>query len=493
MRKTSTGSKGSNSRLEEVGLLEHKQVKDAIATIEASGQSEELQNPEYFASAVFLEITGSQAVTNCIVNNLFHNPSVTEFTFGDKGIIFNRHFGQGGLSDVLGVYFYGNEEHGNCEGAAIAKVANAPKNLLEEERFEIDKRIMALHSNVCETEEAGCKTVLPKYYNETGKVSLKNTKSGVVESRNYYAMELLKGHSLQDILEEILDEEGQHLDPQIAIDLLVAVLIKLKNYKGDIHRNIKPDHIFVQDDGTIRLLGCSISKEGYDADKGRVTQPIYSVMGTPCYMVPEHLSGGVKGERMFASDTYSLASSLYELLHRELPFDNDGEGFMGYYHAHMSGAKPSFSVVSTGSGSDIKNHPAEGSDVGDLTVLDEANPKLANALRTMLSIKPEDRLAPKSVQDLFMAEDPNFKDGRKTFDPTNQQAKDQFKKWIEELLPSSSFTTDDIKDGNPSIFKSIFVPKPEYRELKPELQIGSELTRKEMYRLLTTPTSKSVE
>ena len=482
-------------RMEEAGLMAHDQVKDAIAQIESDEKigiiNSDLSSPEAFARAVFMKITGSQAVTNCIVHNLLNDPSETEFAFGDKGLIFNRHYGSGGMSDVLGVYFYGNEETGDYKGVAIAKVANVFKNEVEQKRFEVEKRMMATHSNGDEKDNRGYRNVFAKYFKETGSISLKNKETHEHETRSYYAMELLKGHSLQDVLEEILGDEdgddGLPLDPQVATDLLVAILIKLSNFKGDIHRDIKPDNIFIRDDGTVCLLDCGLSKEECDQDKDRMTQTQHGPLGTPCYMAPEQLSGGGKGGRKFASDTYSLAASLYEMLHRELPFKNGGEGFIGYHNAHMSGAQPSFSVVSTGSGGDIKNHSA-GADSEDLTVLDKASPKLASALRTMLSIKPEDRLAPDSVQDLFME---HFKDGRQTFAPTDKQAKEQFNKWIEELLPSSSFTTDDIKNGNPSVFQSLVIPKE--RELNPKLQVGSQWTRKEMYNLLTTPTTKSME
>ena len=473
------------ARLHEVGLLKHPQVVAAIASVEAkeaSGElNGELQKPEGFARAVFLELTGSKAAANTVVTQLIHDPDVTEYPFGDKGVIVDRHYGKGGMAEILAVYFYGDPDTGSYKGVAAVKAANATDVSKTKDRFGVEMKLMAKHSNGNEKGKRGYRTIFAEYYKETGVIPLINPDSTTIEERDYYAMELLKGHSLQDVLDEILEDDGLPLDPQVAIDLLVTLLVKLKNFKGEMHRDIKPDNIFVLDDGTVRFLDCGLSLEESSENVTRMTQTTDGAMGTLSYMAPEQLGGGGKGGKIFASDVYSLAASIYELVTRALPVE--GEGAVDFYMAHDKGQKPSFIVNSKVSHANLPE-PVEGVEPEPL-LLDNLNPALAGALRQMLNFNPEERLVPGTDADRFLRDDPRYKDGRQDFHMTDKEAKAQLEKWIDELLPASSFTVDDIEDGNPSIFQSAVLP--ENKELTPGLQLGSDLTRHEMYGILTGP------
>jgi serine/threonine protein kinase len=80
-----------------------------------------------------------------------------------------------------------------------------------------------------------------------------------------------------------------------------------------IHRDIKPDNILLDDDGTAKL-----------SDFGLVLAPNMSdlagrdhVVGTPHYMSPEQCNGGLVDHR---SDLYAMGATCYHLLTGHAPF-----------------------------------------------------------------------------------------------------------------------------------------------------------------------------
>lgn len=471
-------------RLQQVELLQHEPVSEAIAAIEneeASGSldADTLIVPEDFCREVFLRVTQSRAVANEVTRNLVHT-TINEFNFLDKGFIFDRFYGEGGMSEILGTWFYGDPITGSYRGVAAVKVANATDVGTQQQRFQGEVRMMSLHSQgPPEKADKGYRTVLPKYHKASGHISLRDPQTDQLETRAYYAMELLKGHSLQEILEEILNDDGLPLDPQIGVDLLVTVLIKLLNFKGDIHRDLKPANLFVLDDGTVRVIDCGISLADSSDANPRLTQTTDNAMGTPYYISPEQLLNGGKGAKPFASDVYSLAASIYHLVIRQLPVQGSSIG--DYINAHHNGTEPPFVIQS----------PDHSGTNGQSMLLDSLHQDLATALRVLLSNKPEDRLVPGANTALLMRVKPGGKADVMELHMTDAQMRVELKRWIDHLLPASSFDEEDIEDGDPSIFASLEVPSD--RELDPDLQVGSAWTRREMYDLLTSHTQNTIQ
>ena len=97
---------------------------------------------------------------------------------------------------------------------------------------------------------------------------------------------------------------------QLGIDICSA--LELCSKKGIIHRDIKDDNIFVNQDGVFKLGDFGISKEL--SKSGRAA----SMRGTPLYMAPEVY----RGDKYDAAvDIYSLGIVMYKLLnHGRMPF-----------------------------------------------------------------------------------------------------------------------------------------------------------------------------
>lgn len=129
------------------------------------------------------------------------------------------------------------------------------------------------------------------------------------DGRPYYAMELLDGENLNQLLER----EGSLGWRQAArIGIQACNALSCAHSAGVIHRDIKPGNLFLLRDGTLKLLDFGVAKLGAElaADGGALY-----LVGTPEYMAPEQVRGDVD-ER---SDVYALGAVLYQLASGRLP------------------------------------------------------------------------------------------------------------------------------------------------------------------------------
>jgi len=137
--------------------------------------------------------------------------------------------------------------------------------------------------------------------------------SGAEGGEMYYVMPFLEGESLRDRL----DREGPlPVDEAIAITRTIAAALEYAHRHGVVHRDIKPANIMLQAGNPIVTdFGIAIAVDSASAD--RITMTGLSI-GTPVYMSPEQATG----ERVVrpASDVYSLACVLFEMLAGEPPF-----------------------------------------------------------------------------------------------------------------------------------------------------------------------------
>ena len=132
----------------------------------------------------------------------------------------------------------------------------------------------------------------------------------------YMVMELVRGHTLDDILAK----RNAPLDVResLAIISQAADGLAYAHSMGVIHRDIKPSNLMVAENGVLKIMDFGIARV-------RGTQRLTrsgSIVGTLAYMAPEQLRGEEGDE---ACDLYSLAIVLYEMLTGTPPFSATSE------------------------------------------------------------------------------------------------------------------------------------------------------------------------
>ncbi|HEY3252628.1 MAG TPA: protein kinase [Polyangiaceae bacterium] len=125
----------------------------------------------------------------------------------------------------------------------------------------------------------------------------------------YVVMELLHGMSLA----QRLKAQGP-IAPGFGIPMFVQVCHALSaaHQLGIVHRDLKPGNIFINEDGSIKVLDFGMSKLG---ESESLTQDGYT-LGTPEYMAPEQCIGAPVDPR---TDLYAFGVLMYEALTGDLP------------------------------------------------------------------------------------------------------------------------------------------------------------------------------
>jgi serine/threonine protein kinase len=134
----------------------------------------------------------------------------------------------------------------------------------------------------------------------------------LAEGRLFFAMELLRGTSLSDILAESAGSLDVAQIERIADAILHA--LGTVHEKGWVHRDLKPENIFIEPDGSVRLLDFGIARDLLTNEQLTQTG---NILGSSEYISPEQLACKPVDAR---ADCYALGVLLYELTTGRPPF-----------------------------------------------------------------------------------------------------------------------------------------------------------------------------
>lgn len=159
---------------------------------------------------------------------------------------------------------------------------------------------------------------------------------GEQEGMPYFAMELVRGRSVDDVLRR----EGP-IGWQRALEIATAVArgLKVAHDHGVVHRDLKPANILLGDDGSIKLADFGIAKLF-----GQASLTSHgSVVGTAEYMAPEQAAGRSTDHRV---DFYALGASMFAMLSGHPPFR--GNSMLDLLDKHQNASPPRVSTESAG-------------------------------------------------------------------------------------------------------------------------------------------------
>jgi TolB-like protein/tetratricopeptide (TPR) repeat protein len=159
------------------------------------------------------------------------------------------------------------------------------------ERFMVEARSAAKldHPNICNIYEVGRSE----------------------EGQPFIAMAYYEGEELADRLarEPVSHAEARDIVGQVAMGLEAA------HQAGIVHRDIKPQNLFLTNDGLVKILDFGLAK----VSTQETLTAVGTTVGTISYMSPEQAEGADIDQR---TDTWSLGVILYEMLAGRRPFDS---------------------------------------------------------------------------------------------------------------------------------------------------------------------------
>jgi serine/threonine-protein kinase len=162
--------------------------------------------------------------------------------------------------------------------------------------------------------------------------------TGQDEGTAFIVMELIRGRTLRDVL----NESGGSLPVGVAVAVAIQVADALHHAheNGIVHRDVKPANILVCDGEPgsppqVKVADFGIARAATQ-DGRDLTQP-GALLGTAKYLSPEQVQGNEPDAR---SDVYALGVVLYELLAGRPPFAATTEVATAMAHVHTEPPKP---------------------------------------------------------------------------------------------------------------------------------------------------------
>jgi len=157
--------------------------------------------------------------------------------------------------------------------------------------------------------------------------------SGEDGPNSYIVMELVKGHTLRQVLQS--DAEISQAE---AVEIVAEILeaLEYSHTQGIIHRDIKPGNIMITDSGKVKVMDFGIARALDDI--GATMTNTWNVVGTAQYLSPEQATGEYADAR---SDIYSVGCLMYELLVGRPPFIGDTPVSIAFQHVSAPLPAPS--------------------------------------------------------------------------------------------------------------------------------------------------------
>jgi serine/threonine protein kinase len=157
--------------------------------------------------------------------------------------------------------------------------------------------------------------------------------AGDHEGLLFFAMELISGRNLKDLMNEALAEgDAVDFEAVILIGNGIANALDYAHTKGVIHRDVKPANVLITREGHIYLTDFGLALDVHDP----LREAEVREGGTAQYMSPEQI------DQIYdigpASDQYSLGVLLYEMLAGTVPFD--GKDADEIFQKHLNNPPP---------------------------------------------------------------------------------------------------------------------------------------------------------
>lgn len=153
---------------------------------------------------------------------------------------------------------------------------------------------------------------------------------GVTDGKLFYAMELVEGPTLEEIL-----RRRRKLSWQETVECVWQVCSALQHAHnhGIVHRDVKPSNLFFSPSGELKLGDFGIA---LDTGESELTE-VGLTVGSYQYMAPELVRGEhrVSGQ----TDLYALGCAMFRMISGHLPFQ--GTNFAQIFDQHLHIAPPS--------------------------------------------------------------------------------------------------------------------------------------------------------
>ena len=135
---------------------------------------------------------------------------------------------------------------------------------------------------------------------------------GTINGIPYIANEYIKGQTLKEVLDF---RSSLPMGEAIDIMMQLAAALNYAHKHGIVHRDVKPDNIYLMGDGTIKLGDFGIAQSDTN-----FSSPNNEIVGSVYYLAPEITTGKAATPQ---SDIYAAGVTFFELITGHAPFIKD--------------------------------------------------------------------------------------------------------------------------------------------------------------------------